>query len=331
MSFKIILKQIAEYPLLSHEEIVKLSVDLKRHEDDAWRQADQPREDDFLGERIRELGRSSAKVKAHLFHADRCVDALTRGNLRLVAKYAIAYGKRVQHLDLEDLFQEGSLGLLCAIRRFKPQLGYKFSTYATWWIQHYIGRAIADKERIVRVPVHIIESNPKVVRARRALFNELGRAPSVDELAKRVGISAKKLQRVLDAMSSQISLDQQLDEGPDTSLYNLLSDPDAESAFDACARSEIALQMIELLDELPPVQQMVLVQRFGFGAEEKTLAEIGEDRQLSRERIRQIEKVALDNLRELFEGGSPKRQRTRRCARCGKVGHNRQSCDRPVN
>jgi RNA polymerase sigma factor (sigma-70 family) len=312
MSFQKILNEIAAYPLLSHEDTLRICRDLKRHERDAWKASGRRREEDFTGEKIRALGKESAKVRAHLFHANRCVDLMTRGNLRLVAKYTIAYSKRVQHLDLEDLFQEGSIGLLCAIRRFKPELGYKFSTYATWWIQHHLGRAVANQERAVRVPVHLTEMSKKVNHARHQLLGILGRGPTTEELAQQIGMSVKKLQRITDAMTPTLSLDQSYDESGVT-LYNLLTDPDAESMVDVLARSEIALQLVELLDELPPVQRSILIQRFGFGAQEKTLAEIGQERDLSRERIRQLEVVALKNLRRLFNRGAGPKCETIEC------------------
>jgi RNA polymerase primary sigma factor len=222
-----------------------------------------------------------------------------QANLGLVVSVA----RRYQHggLPLTDLIQEGNLGLIKAVTRFDHRRGFRFSTYATWWIRHAIGRALADKGRTVRVPVHILEANQRIRKATRSLSASLGRAPTNDELADAIEMTTDKLERTLTHSAGQaISLDQQLGDDGDRERMDVFQSPDVEETtpFDKIANRAMADQVRNVLHTLKPIEADVLRRRFGLGGErEVTLQEIASEYGLSRERIRQIQEKALSKVR----------------------------------
>jgi RNA polymerase primary sigma factor len=199
------------------------------------------------------------------------------------------------------MIQEGNLGLLTAIEKYDYRLGYKFSTYATWWIRQAISRAIADKSRTVRLPVHMAEAFNKVRRAERKLMLELGREPTEEEVAAETGFSVEKTREILQVSRETVSLDIPVGEDEDTTtLGDLVEDKQILSPVAHMMESDLRSRMEELLNRLPGKERDIIRMRFGFGGEKpKTLQEIGELLGVSRERIRQIEKKALTRLKNL--------------------------------
>ncbi|HLU65309.1 MAG TPA: sigma-70 family RNA polymerase sigma factor [Kofleriaceae bacterium] len=241
------------------------------------------------GQRIRSLERAAIESR----------NKFVQANLGLVVSVA----RRYQHggLPLTDLIQEGNLGLIKAVTRFDHRRGFRFSTYATWWIRHAIGRALADKGRTVRVPVHILEANQRIRKATRSLTASLGRSPTTDELAQEIDMSADKLERTMAHSAGQaISLDQQLGDDGDRERLEVFQSPEIEETtpFDDIANRAMADQVRSVLHTLKPIEADVLRRRFGLGGErEVTLQEIATEYGLSRERIRQIQEKALSKVR----------------------------------
>jgi RNA polymerase primary sigma factor len=228
-------------------------------------------------------------------------DAFIRANLRLVV--AIARRYRRDLLPLIDLIQEGNLGLMKGLARYDCERGVKFSTYASWWIRHAMNRALADKGRQVRIPVHLIEARAHLAKVERELASLLGRRPTAEELAEHSRLSVDKIERVRTSPGDHaVSLDQQVHDDADQSLLEIFEDPNREetSPLDALAQRQMAGEVTRLMREhLSPLEAEVLRLRFGFVDDNQlTLREIGERWNLSRERIRQIEAQALDRLRD---------------------------------
>ena len=241
----------------------------------------------------------SDRVRAAERRAITSRNKFVQANLGLVVSVA----RRYQHggLPLTDLIQEGNLGLIKAVSRFDHRRGFRFSTYATWWIRHAIGRALADKGRTVRVPVHILEANQRIRKATRSLSGSLGRAPTPEELADAIDMSADKLERTLSHSTGQaISLDAQLGDDGDRERMEVFQDPEREEStpFDDIANRALSEQVREVLHTLKPIEADVLRRRFGLDTDrEVTLQEIASEYGLSRERIRQIQEKALSKVR----------------------------------
>jgi len=224
---------------------------------------------------------------------------LMEANLRLVVSVAKRY--LGSDLSLLDLVQEGNIGLMKAVDRFQYRRGFKFSTYATWWIRQAITRAIADHSRTIRIPVHMVETLNRISRVNRNMINEMGREPTPEELAQRTGVPAKKVRLILESSRKPLSLETPI--GEDSELGDFLEDKSAGSPNDSLLSQDLTSQVERALATLSPKEKEILRLRFGIGEEgEHTLEEVGKRFAVTRERIRQIEAKALRKLRHPLRG-----------------------------
>ena len=253
------LKEIGKVPLLTADEEIELA---KRLED----------------------GDEDAKQK------------LAEANLRLVVSIAKRYvGRGMLFLDL---IQEGNLGLIKAVEKFDYRKGFKFSTYATWWIRQAITRAIADQARTIRIPVHMVETINKLIRVSRQLLQEYGREPTPEEIAKEMNISEAKVREIIKIAQEPVSLETPIGEEEDSHLGDFIPDEDAPAPAEAASFALMKEQLMEVLDTLTPREEKVLRLRFGLDdGHQRTLEEVGKEFNVTRERIRQIEAKALRKLR----------------------------------
>ena len=243
-----------------------------------------------------DLERILERVDATALSSQEAKSELIEANLRLVVSIAKKYTNR--GLQFLDLIQEGNIGLMKAVDKFEWRRGYKFSTYATWWIRQAITRAIADQARTIRIPVHMIETIHKLVRATRQLVQVLGREPQPEELSETLELPLEKVRMVLRIANDPISLETPVGEEEDSRLSDFIEDPNAVSPADAVIQSSLAEHTRELLATLAPREARVLRMRFGIGERSnRTLEEVGNDFDVTRERIRQIEAKALRKLR----------------------------------
>ena len=260
--------------------------------------------DDPVRMYLREIGRVALLKAEQEVHYAKLIeqgdlaakDALTEANLRLVVSIAKKYiGRGMSFLDL---IQEGNLGLIRAVEKFDYHRGFKFSTYATWWIRQAITRAIADQARTIRVPVHMVEAINKQLRVSRRLFQELGREPTDEEIADELGIDPERVREIRKISRDPVSLETPVGDEDDTELGDFVEDKEATAPSDAAALAVLHTEMEDILDTLSPRERRVLQLRFGLAdGHQRTLEEVGKRFGVTRERIRQIEAKGLRKLR----------------------------------
>ena len=260
--------------------------------------------DDHVRMYLKEIGKVPLLSPAEeLEYAKRMADGdevakkkLTEANLRLVVSIAKRYvGRGMLFLDL---IQEGNLGLIKAVEKFDYTKGYKFSTYATWWIRQAITRAIADQARTIRIPVHMVETINKLIRVSRQLLQELGREPTPEEIAKEMGMSLEKVREIMKIAQEPVSLETPIGEEEDSHLGDFIPDDDAPAPSEAASFLLLKEQLMDVLNTLTPREEKVLRLRFGLeDGRARTLEEVGGVFDVTRERIRQIEAKALRKLR----------------------------------
>jgi len=245
---------------------------------------------------VPELKRTLATIKAGELEADIAKKELVEANLRLVVSIAKKYTNR--GLQFLDLIQEGNIGLMKAVDKFEYRRGYKFSTYATWWIRQAITRAIADQARTIRIPVHMIETINKLIRTSRSLVQEFGREPTSEEIAKKMDFPVSKVRKILKIAQEPISLETPIGEEEDSHLGDFIEDRGVISPAEAVININLKEQTESVLKTLTPREEQVIKMRFGLGdGSEHTLEEVGQRFSVTRERIRQIEAKALRKLR----------------------------------
>jgi RNA polymerase primary sigma factor len=274
------LREIGRVPLLTAEEEVRLAQLMERGKAERQR-----------GERL--------KVTPNYRYMREGEDAqqrLTEANLRLVVSVAKKYIGR--GMSLLDLIQEGNIGLIRAVEKFDYTKGYKFSTYATWWIRQAITRAIADQARTIRIPVHMVETINRLIRISRRLLQDLGREPTSEEIAEQMEISAEKVREIIKVSQEPVSLETPIGEEDDSHLGDFIEDHTALAPADAASHQLLKEQVEDVLDSLTERERKVLQLRFGLDdGRSRTLEEVGKEFHVTRERIRQIEAKALRKLR----------------------------------
>ncbi len=286
------LKEIGRVPLLTGPEEVALAKRIER-----GTQASEQLADLAASGKLEELDRVERRqLQRRVTDGDRAKADLTQANLRLVVSIAKRYVGR--GMLILDLIQEGNLGLMRAVEKFDYTKGFKFSTYATWWIRQAITRAIADQARTIRIPVHMVESINKVHRVQRQMIQELEREPTIEELAEKVDMTPARVREIMRISQDPLSLDSPVVEEDDSNLADFIEDQQAEAPAEMAARKMLGDAVLEALDELNDREKAVVRLRFGLDdGQARTLEEVGKEFGVTRERIRQIESKTLAKLR----------------------------------
>ena len=285
------LKEIGKVPLLSADEEINIAMRMEKGDE-----AKQMLESGINADGKPLTDEEKKQRQAAIDDGTQAKRLLAEANLRLVVSIAKRYvGRGMLFLDL---IQEGNLGLIKAVEKFDYRKGYKFSTYATWWIRQAITRAIADQARTIRIPVHMVETINKLIRVSRQLLQEYGREPTPEEIAKAMGISEAKVREIIKIAQEPVSLETPIGEEEDSHLGDFIPDDDAPAPAEAASHALMREQLWDVLNTLTPREEKVLRLRFGLDdGNQRTLEEVGREFKVTRERIRQIEAKALRKLR----------------------------------